>query len=327
MNCNSPSRLNLVKYRTRVTVPEQRERGGRQYLDTADRFLHLVDVGECQPRPALSGAAVAPLDRAPLAPDAATPLTTHRFLLDLLRVGGLKPEVYRGSALQRRSGACLRALRVRSLEEAEHRLARCPDLLDHVLSTLLFGVTEFFRDPPVFEYLHTEGLARLIPQRDRTLSVLSLGCSDGRELYSLAILLAERGLLTSCTLEGVDCRMSALEAAHDGWFEAAAIADVAAPWRERYFVPARGGFRVVDALRTRTRWWLADACTAPLPASDVLLCRNVLIYLSREAGAQLWRRLAAAVRPGGLLITGRAERAPLDLGLVRVAPSVYVRKE
>jgi chemotaxis protein methyltransferase CheR len=295
-------------------------------LESSNRFLHLIDVGEPRHNAAVSATTPARLVSRPAASDAATPESTADFLLRVLRIAGLKPERYRGTALQRRAEACLRALRVRSFEEAERRLARCPELLDNLLSTLLVGVTEFFRDPPVFDYLRTVGLAHLTARHD--LRAVSLGCSDGRELYSLAMLLAEQGLLTRCTLEGVDCRMSALEAAHAGWFDPAALEGVPVAWRARYFHAAHGGYRVADWMRSRTRWWLADACTAALPECDVLLCRNVLIYLSREAGLQLWHRLAAAVRPGGgLLITGRAERAPLELGLFRVAPCVYLRKE
>ena len=64
-------------------------------------------------------------------------------------------------------------------------------------------------------------------------------------------------------------------------------------------------------LRRRTRWVQADATRRVLAGPwDVILCRNLAIYLTPSASAALFTRLAAALVPGGHLVVGKAERPP-----------------
>ena len=89
------------------------------------------------------------------------------------------------------------------LEEKRHLLARA-------LSSLLIGTTEFFREPPAaFDFLR----ARFLPKSGRRhcpLRIWSAACSTGAELYSMAIVLGEAGLLEQSCLLGTDCRGDAI---------------------------------------------------------------------------------------------------------------------
>ena len=83
------------------------------------------------------------------------------------------------------------------------------------------------------------------------LRVWSVGCADGAELYSVAMLLAERGLLKGSTLLGTDCRADAIGRAGRGWFDAARLQSLDERLRQTNFVPRRGGWQVDDVLRRR----------------------------------------------------------------------------
>jgi chemotaxis methyl-accepting protein methylase len=97
------------------------------------------------------------------------------FLLWLLEGAGLKASAYRTAPLQRRLAACLRQLRVQSSAEARHLLASKPHLQMAALDAALIGVTEFFRDAPVFEALRETVLPELRWGK-RHVRVLSAGC-------------------------------------------------------------------------------------------------------------------------------------------------------
>ena len=84
-----------------------------------------------------------------------------RFLESLLARAGVELACYRGAPLARRLQACLRSLRARSLSEAWERLVREPDQVAQAASTLLIGVTQFFREPAVFSYLDKAVLPKL----------------------------------------------------------------------------------------------------------------------------------------------------------------------
>jgi chemotaxis methyl-accepting protein methylase len=219
----------------------------------------------------------------------------------------------------------LRLLRARTPAEARRLLEENPALTGPALSAMLVGVTTFFRDPDVFAVLAERVLPELARGR-AGLHVWSAGCADGAELYSVALLLAERGLLGGSCLLGTDCRPDALARARAGVFEAAAMHNVPLRLLGRYFTPEGATWQVTPSLRARLCWRGGDLLKAPEPGVwDVILCRNTAMYMRAEAVQPLWGRLEAALRPGGVLMLGKAERPFGSKRLSLVAPCLYRR--
>lgn len=228
---------------------------------------------------------------------------------------GLAADRYRPRAMRRRERACLRVV-------GDAAAALQPALAERALSAVLIGVTSFFRDERAFADLRREVAAlRTRPRLD----VVSLACSDGCELYSAGMVLGDLGLLDRATLSGVDCRASAIERARAGTYPEAVMTSVDAAARARWFEPATGGsWRVRKELRGRSQWSVGDAfAPAPPHSADLVLCRNLAIYLRPAAAADLWRGIAARLRPGALLMVGKAERPLEAANLVRVGHGLY----
>lgn len=245
----------------------------------------------------------------------------------MLRACGLDPRLFRHAPLARRIPACLRALGVASVDEARTLLAAHPCRLRAAVNALLVGVTEFFRDGAVFDALRTQGIPAL-RRRGRPIRVWSAGASSGAELYSAAILLAEAGLLDGSELVGTDCRAEAVLSARAGVFDAAIAASLPSGLRERYFeAQAQGAWRAHAVLRSSVRFDEHDLCRAALPGPwDIILCRNVTIYLLSSAGNEVQRKLESELAPGGYLVLGRAER-PASSGLRQIARGLYQRAD
>lgn len=251
-----------------------------------------------------------------------------RFLQEVLARAGVDCTPYRAAPLMRRLPACLRALRARTLADARQRLEREPRLLRPAASALLIGVTEFFRDPPVFEYLNTTLLPALAAERS-PLKAWSAGCADGAELYSLAMLLARRGMLAGSLLVGTDCREGAIQAASRGWFDTERLRPVPSNLRQTCFFEEQGGSRVCGTIREAVQWQRADILTGDCAGAspfDLVLCRNLAIYFEPPAARRLWSRLADALRPGGVLVVGKAERPDRQSGWRRLAPCVFEKR-
>lgn len=249
------------------------------------------------------------------------------FVSWLLGQAGLDASAYRVAPMQRRLAACLRSLRVSSAEEAQRLLTQKPQLLPEALDSFLIGVSSFFRDQHVFEFLEHTLLPELLQTR-RSLKVLSAGCSSGQELYSIAMILDKLGRLHDAVLAGVDCRGSAIDEARIGRFERNALGELAPADLERYFLAAGSKLEVLPWLRSRIRWQLGDLLALGEDTCwDVVLFRNVSIYLQHEKTYPLWARLAASLTPGGLLITGKSERPPAPLPLTRIKGCVYRKSE
>lgn len=290
------------------------------------RFRYVTFPGETQRRRlALNlGTRAGALAPAPECP-AGLSSESADFLEWLFARAGLNVRAYRAETLQRRLPACLRSLGARSPAEARRNLELVPERLPGALSTMLVGVTSFYRDPSVFGLLIDQLLPKLAECRGG-LSVWSAGCSDGAELYSVAFGLAEAGLLSGSYLLGTDCRTDAIARAKAGRFDAAALKCVPGPVRERCLAPDAPGWQVVAPIRAALRWRVADLLASSEPGYwDVILCRNTTMYMRAEVTGALWPRFEAALRPGGFLVLGKAERPAGAKRLALAGPCVYRR--
>lgn len=267
------------------------------------------------PKDALAGL------RKRLVDDEAVPLDP--FLHWLLAQAAVDPSKYRASAVNRRLLACLRVLRATDPDTARQVVLREPRLKASAVSSVLIGVTEFFREPAVFEHL-AHRLVPALARKSGRIRVLSMGVSGGQELYSLAMLLAEAGLLERSELVGMDCRHDAIAAAAAGRFSAAEIASMDARRRERFFQREGNHFRFDPGLQAYLRWRTADLFSPTGEGQfDLTFFRNVAIYFEPSAAEEAWNCVCTHVSPGGLLVTGRAERPPACLGLARLASCIY----
>jgi chemotaxis methyl-accepting protein methylase len=240
----------------------------------------------------------------------------------------LDAKVYRSETLRRRLPACLRSLRARSIAQARQRLETDPGLTAAALAAMLIGVSEFFRDSDVFEYIRSHVLPAL-PRRAGHPRVWSVGCSDGQELYSVAMLLDEQRLLQGATLLGTDCRPAAVARAREARYVKASLHGVPARFTRKYFVQDSDGpqWRVSDDLRAAIQWRSGDATRVSEPGAwDMILCRNVSMYLRTDAARRLREICEQSLRVGGVLVFGKAERPQGSMRLTLVAPCVY-RKE
>lgn len=283
---------------------------------SASGFLQHVHF-EPDVRPALRGGGVPGENVAAQQPE----LDSGELPSMVLRHAGLDPRAYRCQPLRRREPHLLRRLGADSSTTAHKLIAARSELLPQALDTLLIGVSDFFREGAAFERLADIAAARI--QAGREYRIASLGCSDGRELYSLMMLLAERDRLEPCRCWGVDCRPTALETARRAVYDEAAVEKAPPHLRARYFVHGRGTARVVGALRRKATWLCRDVLQPlDLPPLDLILWRNVSIYLQPPAAAQVWAQLARQLRPAGLVLVGKAERPPGSLSFRRLAPCI-----
>lgn len=244
------------------------------------------------------------------------------FFQTLFEVTGLPADTYRRNFLQRRLPACLRALGAKDLTSGVEKLRQKPEAASSVINAVLLGVTQFYRDEPVFRFLAGEIISGW-KREARPLRVWSAACSEGHELYSVALLLAEAGLLAEAELLGTDFRSEAIMRAQAGRFCSESVLKFSDSRYHSYFTPDRAEVFIHAQLRT-ARWKQADLFDGAEPGPwDLILWRNMAIYLERKAAHDIWHSLVAELNPGGYLITGKADYPPSDLGLIRLATCIY----
>lgn len=249
--------------------------------------------------------------------------SVHAFFETLLAQVQLRRTAYRCNALERRLAACLRFLRVTTPDEARRKLEQHPHLALPTVSIALLGVTDFFRDEAVFERLDQKVLPTLLGRHPR-LRIWSAACSDGPELYSIAMLLAEQGRLADCELLGTDCREDAITSAQAGFYATERVVAIKPRWRERFVSETASIAEIIEPLRQTVRWKVANIFAGVEQGPwHLILWRNMAIYLEPAIAEDVWRQLCAELAPGGFLVTGKADYAPQGLPLVRIGNCIY----
>lgn len=147
----------------------------------------------------------------------------------------------------------------------------------------------------------------------RPLSILSAGCASGEEPYSIAMLLRDVTMPGGApAIHGIDINTAMLFKAAAGHYSPWSLRETPAARRTRYFT-AQGNDCVLDpgirnAVTFEERYLNADDAGFWRPgAFDIVFCRNVLMYFTRDAARAAIARIAASLAPGGLLFLGHAE--------------------
>ena len=194
-------------------------------------------------------------------------------------------------------------------------MGREPALSNLVVEALLNNETYFFRDRQPFDLLSLQFLPALAKARSvkRSLKIWSAGCSTGQEPYSLAMLFADEPLKWqgwTIDILGSDVSSQVVERARAGTYTQFEVQrGLGIQQMIRWFSEGEDGWRAAEALRRQVRFQVHNILEAPPHPGqfDIILCRNVLLYLSPEKRAAAFDRLASALAPDGALMLGAGE--------------------
>ncbi len=214
--------------------------------------------------------------------------------------------------------------------------------LQTLANQLTVGETYFFRHEDVFNVLGGKLLPELARERRggaRTLRIWSAGCSTGEEPYTLAMLLHETLPDIAdwrVTLLATDINSRSLAKAARGVYSEWSFRGTPAWVKQRYFRPhGRGQHELAPRIREMVRFFGLNLVDEAYPARlaeggfDFIFCRNVLMYFSAAWQEEIILRLTSALAPGGHLVVGPCDTAPVLTQRFRSlpeAPTIYRRK-
>ena len=238
-----------------------------------------------------------------------------------------------GAAASRRSGSTGTARTTAS--SASTRGGRSE--LQKAIDLLTTNETYFYREPLQLGALAREILPELARARaaERTLRILSAGCSTGEEAYTLAVLVKDSRLFEGWSVDIVGCDISrrCVEQARAGVYGENAFRNPEAEPMRRWFHLRGGKWAIDDAIRGMVRFGrenLLEPCAlATVSRLDVLVCRNVMIYFDVAARRQVLRTFHGKLRDGGWLLLGHSEsliNLTADFEMVHLESDLVYRK-
>jgi chemotaxis protein methyltransferase CheR len=224
-------------------------------------------------------------------------------------------------SLSARLAGRLSALDLGSFEDYYHYLRFGPqrdEELRSMISHLTNNETYFYREQPQLQVFAGHVLSALKESKtkrgDRTLNVLSAGCSTGEEAHTLAMIVYDSGQFFwnwNVQIIGMDVDEVALAKAREGIYFHNSFRALAPEARERHFNPVGAGAQVKDSIRKLVRLRCGNILDAAsyegLPPLDAVFCRNVLIYFSDATMLRAIQLFHRALAPGGYLLLGHAE--------------------
>lgn len=201
-----------------------------------------------------------------------------------------------------------------NIGELQHLILHDRNAADALVTSLSINVTEMFRDPDFFMAVRKSLLPCLAEQED--LKIWHAGCASGEEVYSMAILLKEKGLYSRARLYGTDFNDTILEKAKVGviplgqmqqnihnYQNSGGNQDFADYYHARY-----EGAMINNSLRKNIVFSRHDlTCDGSFGIFNMIVCRNVLIYFNQRLKARVLQLFVDSLSIGGYLCLGSHE--------------------
>jgi two-component system CheB/CheR fusion protein len=224
--------------------------------------------------------------------------------------------LYKKHTLYRRIERRMGVHKIDKISSYVHFLQENLKEVDILFKELMIGVTNFFRDPLVWEKLKETVLPDIIAnlQPNSVLRAWIPGCSTGEEAYSLAIVFRESiekiNLLSGITLQifATDLNNEAIEIARKGVFPENITADVSSERLNRFFVKIDDGYRVNTEIREMVVFAQHNIIMhPPFTKIDILSCRNLLIYMDSELQKKILGLFYYSINLEGIIMLGSSE--------------------
>ena len=221
---------------------------------------------------------------------------------------------YKPNMLRRRIERRMSMRHARNLDSYLMLLRQTPAELDQLARDMLIGVTAFFRDKEAFQIIEQQVIPALCEAKaaHEPVRIWLAGCSTGEEVYSVVILLMEwfaaRSLPPGIQIFATDIDDAALEIARAGIYTQETLSGLSAPRLQRYFKVDSKGYRIAKDVR-ETIVFAAHNLISDPPFSrlDMVVCRNLFIYLNNTVQKKLLNLFHFVLNPGGYLFMGSSE--------------------
>lgn len=229
-----------------------------------------------------------------------------------------EPESYNESYLDRRVSARMRRTNCEEYGTYLEELRSNADERVALLDALSVNVTSFFRNPIVWEGLRD--VLRELTDTNRTVRCWSAACSDGREPYSIAMLARDDPEIHDRAVEitATDIDAETLGNAREGVYESTRTTDIESqldplsdPTDHVRITADDSSFAVKSPVKRMVTFEQHDLISGGRKSGyDLVLCRNLLIYIDRSYKEPIFETLTDALRPAGILTIGKSETLP-----------------
>ncbi|MDH5401589.1 MAG: protein-glutamate O-methyltransferase CheR [Candidatus Heimdallarchaeota archaeon] len=234
-------------------------------------------------------------------------------IVNFLVQAGLKVDSYKPTYLQRRIRSRISRLKLESFQEYYDYLRKSADEISILKENLSINVTRFFRNKDTYDYIENAAIPLILEnQRDSNsrLNFWSAGCAVGAEPYSLAMIVSHPKFAKyKFQIHASDVKDELLELAKNATYDKGYFAEMDERVIRNNLDPVDSEtYKIKPSVRNLVNFKKIDLNRDAYPTNlDMILCRNVLIYIEKEAQAKIIDKFHKSLNVGGLLVLGRTE--------------------
>ena len=225
-------------------------------------------------------------------------------------------QYYGEKHLKRRFTARMRVVGIETFRDYIKHLEKEPEEYTHLIKILTVNVTEWFRDLSVYEFFQKHVLPEVISRKEkentRAIRIWSAGCSDGKEPYSIAMVLQD---VLGKKIEDFNIIIYASDIDDDmlakskkGWYSSGEMKGIKNEHLRKYFDEEGDGYQIKPELKRLVKFEKIDITTDRRhPSIDILFFRNVGIYFTKELKDMLFMDFYDTLKNGGYFVMGKTE--------------------
>ncbi|ENK0555935.1 CheR family methyltransferase [Clostridium sporogenes] len=244
----------------------------------------------------------------------------------VLKDFGINLKAYKQNQLQRRILSLMSRVGVNSVEEYINLLKKDKDQRIKFLDFITINVSEFFRNPEIFDELEKKIKVELLNNTSVSLKIWSAACSIGAEPYSLSIIMDEISPNKKHKIIATDLDMTILQRAKEGIYAQAEIKNVKKERLEKYFTKEGEKYKIKSSIKNVVTFKKHDLILDNYEKDfDLIVCRNVVIYFNQDIKDNIYKKFSESLKKGGLLFVGATESIYnyKDYGFEKVSTFIY----
>ncbi len=182
------------------------------------------------------------------------------------------------------------------------------NLFNQFVNYLTINVSEFYRNPEQWRVFEDEFLPAYL-NKDTELKIWSSACSTGDEPYTLAMIVSKYMPVGRFKILSTDIDLSALQKAKEGIYSIKSLKSLPQEYLKKHFIKEGENYKIKDELKKSIEFRQLNLLTDDYPKDmDIIVCRNVLIYFTEEAKAEIYKKFNKALKKDGTLFIGNTEQ-------------------
>jgi len=257
----------------------------------------------------------------------------EKKLINYLGKNGIEVASYKDRYILRRLRVRMGRLKLTSYKDYLDYIRKHPTELGEIQESLSINVTRFFRNRDTYESVRDDVLP-LLGKKKKNIKIWSAGCAVGAEPYSIAMIASDAvPKSTKVSVMATDVKNELLNTARFGVYSKPYLAEMKTTEINRYFIETGAeDYKVKPHIKSMVNFRQQDLMKDDFPRNiDMVFCRNVLIYVDREAQNVILNKFFKALNPGGFLVLGRTETLFGDwrksVDIISTKHRIYRKKE